>query len=722
MNEKQAKLEANASIDKDNTNLPKSEQPSTTVITVEANGKPPPPPSEENEIVISSLEMNDTLDKQHVDSLLDDLERSSPKSINAISIPHGIEITADSTQDAAYTISGKHHNMTDTEISLEQQQDHKITTKLRAVNVDLHDGSNSVRPTVAIVEQHSFLTTDTGDKEKIARLEAELLQAESLIVSMRRSSGYQLNGTTREIGTASDETDSKAEDDRISSNQQDHAEITSALQLNLEQQMNAKAEAENKARLLESKILILEQELCQQKEEVSKMDSMQENLQIQMTAKAEAENKARSAYDRIQQLELENDKKIIDLKVAHQQLVETRETIVEKDQELEKVRSERDEYERKATVLTTRLNAVKKKEAVKVNHVDEIEDDLKVALNELEQTKSDLEQALTEKTLFEQKLLYTEKLSKEHIDHLENALKEEQKLNEERKIKMTEYVEKKAQELRQIKEENDSLQVELTQNNRSLVDLNNRWKQLHTQWVQAQTRNRELQRDLHRTKKDSENLHKQGDTLEMKLSRSTNETEEHKNKRLAAKQELMSVLHTLENERDLTAKIRDVIKFTLTPNVLNQQKVVKELIEEFGVALEKLSIRLGKPLLTLPSDTTQDEAPSNNGLNNRTINSAYGEGTTTNSDIILVVEKLENESQRLSDAISAVATNVDRLLAVVHASGDRTCFTVLSELVSTGTMDRSPALQAERAAISNPLATIGRSHRYGQVPGASDNF
>jgi chromosome segregation ATPase len=501
-------------------------------------------------------------------------------------------------------------------------------------------------------------------------------------------------------------------------------EVSMALQLNLERQMNAKAEAENKVRLLASTIHTFEEQLFKQQEEISKNETLHENLRLQMTAKAEAENKARSAFDRMQQLESEIEMNRHDLTLAHELIVELREAVAEKERELNKVRSDRDEYERKVDGLTTRLNAARKKDAVKVNHLDEVVNDLEVALQDLEQTKSELQKSLTINALLEQKLQYCEMSSNERIDHLEKALKDEQHLNEERKIKMKDYVEKKAEELRQVKEENNSLQIDLTQTNHSLVELNNRWKQLHVQWVRAQTWNRELQRDLLRMKKDSEHLHKQGDTLEMKLSRSANETEEHKNKRLAAKQELLSVLRALENERDTTANLCDKIKFSFIPKLLNQQQALKELLEELVASLEKLSIRLGKPVPTPSSELTDGDDvgyDKNNGLHHKNVIPAIGE-VSIHSDANPLIEKLETESQNLSDVISSVAVNVDRLHMLVHASGDRTCFTILSDLVSAGTRVRSPALQVERHSLSNPLAAIGLSHRYGQVPGNTDNL
>ena len=490
--------------------------------------------------------------------------------------------------------------------------------------------------------------------------------------------------------------------------------LIQALQENLQHQMSAKAEAEDKVRKMEAKVRLLEDQIQKQANEMLKLDTIQENLQLQMNAKAEAEHKARSAYDRVQQLETKAESKMQELQQIQQQLSESRDIIDDKDRELDKVRNERDEYERKITALTTRLNAAKKLEAVKVNHVDEIEDDLKITSEELQKVKLELEQNKSAKRILEERLQYVEKVSREQIELLESSVAEEKRLNEERKMKMKYYVEKKTEELRQSKEENDSLQMELTQTNHSLVDLNTRWKQIHTQWVQAQTRNRELQRDLQRTKKDSEHLHKQGDTLEMKLSRSANETEEHKNKRLAAKQELMSVLRALEIERDVTTKLRDQIKFTFVPKMLHQQQTLTEIMQELTSSLEKLSIRLGKPLLALPEEPERDEV---SGVTNT--NGSHHDGTFSQADINPLVEKLDYESQKVSSVIAAVSNNVERLRALVHAGGDRTCLTVLSELVNTGGMQSSPAVQADRAR-TQLQAAIGRSHRYGQIPGTSD--
>jgi chromosome segregation ATPase len=163
------------------------------------------------------------------------------------------------------------------------------------------------------------------------------------------------------------------------------------------------------------------------------------------------------------------------------------------------------------------------------------------------------------------------------------------------------FIETKQEEIRLGKVQTDELTAELEQTNRLLREQTSRWKQLHAQWAQSQTRNRELQRDLNRIKKDSDDMHKIGDKMEMKLSRSAQETEEHKTKRLTAKHELMTVLRTLEGEREVSCKLRDSIKFTFTPKALSQQQLLKESLQEFEVELQNLSGRLGRPYLS-PTD------------------------------------------------------------------------------------------------------------------------
>lgn len=231
-----------------------------------------------------------------------------------------------------------------------------------------------------------------------------------------------------------------------------------------------------------------------------------------------------------------------------------------------------------------------------------------------------------------------------------------------------------------------------------------------------------MQRDLNRIKKDSENLHKQGDTLEMKLSRSANETEEHKNKRLAAKQELMSVLRTLDAERDSTSRLCQRVKFTVAPRILEQQQMLDDSSSGLDGALHRLALRSGKPMPASQSDCVHESDKRSRENGNSNSEPIHIEGTS-NTELLATIEKLDEETKRVSRVTASVVEQVERLRGLVDSMGDRSCFTVLSELVSTGSIASSPAaLQNHAHNISSVLPAIrGRTQGYGQVPHISEH-
>ena len=373
--------------------------------------------------------------------------------------------------------------------------------------------------------------------------------------------------------------ETKAELERLKSEQaqrmEDDGALLMELQSKLQEHMSARAEAENKVRLSEQSLQSLTQQNEEQAQKLQKYHEMDESWQEQKAAKADIENEFRDAQKQITKMEEEKDALREIISNLEKEVEELQRERMNQEEEVKAIRDQRDEQERREIALTNRLNAAKKKEADKANLAEHFEDEMKALRDDAKQARDQVEELTAAKASLEDELARTKTSSDARTRQAEIALADEKRLNEDRKGKMKAFIEKKSEELRQAKADSESLQTELNQTSRSLVDLNNRWKQLHAQWVQSQTRNRELQRDLNRIKKDSENLHKVGDTLEMKLSRSATETEEHKNKRLAAKNELMTVLKTLEAEREVSSRLRDAIKFTFTPKALSQQQLLK---------------------------------------------------------------------------------------------------------------------------------------------------
>lgn len=446
---------------------------------------------------------------------------------------------------------------------------------------------------------------------------------------------------------------------------------------------------------------------------------LQSSLQDHMTRQAEAEDRARKAEARMKKLEEElkaKEKAEADLAAMKERLKSVVSDKAHLELELAKLRTARDEHERKEIVLSNRLNAAKKKEAVKADLAERLEDEVKELRAELDATKEKLANSEGTGQKAEQDLKETTRQMTERVRLAETALADERRLNEDRKKKMKAFIESKQEEVRQGKIQVDELNAELDQTNRLLREQNSRWKQLHAQWVQSQTRNRELQRDLNRIKKDSESMHKMGGKMEMKLDKAAQQTEEHKNKRLTAKHELMTILRTLEGEREVSSRLRDSLKFTFTPKALSQQQLLKESLKDFDAELQKLSRRLGRPLppsidspgLFSDNDETDEPVaitpPESDGSAEEGKDAALNRSEIDSNHLI---SNLETETQRVSQCIMALTSSIERMHVVLDESGPNTCINALTTILMGGAPPQTggSSSQDERSSL-----------QYGQVP------
>jgi hypothetical protein len=465
------------------------------------------------------------------------------------------------------------------------------------------------------------------------------------------------------------------------------------------------------------------------------MVELQANLQNEMNRRAEAENDMRLAHAECEKV----NEEYASFKTSAEESIDTLTKEVEaikseKDallKEVEEIREERDEQARKEMALTTRLNAAKKKEAVKANAAEHYEDQVEELQKQASDFKSALETVTAERDQLQQELgewkIYAEKRTKQ----LETALNDEKKLNDERKRKMKGFVEAKTEEVRAAKADYVSLQTELDQTSHSLKELNQRYKQLHAQWVQSQTRNRELQRDMTKMKKDSEKMLKAGGTLEARLSRSAQESEDHRNKRIQAKHELMSVLSQLETERAVNNRLQESIKMTFTPKALSQQQTIQEALDEFEGALQKLSTRLGRPLPPPPMDTTSElladpigDHGSDDGSilgtnfdvsDDDDVRSGLSSGTNLSEiNTNKALQKLESETRRVSRNIVSFSSSVERMHALLDGAGPRNCVDVFSSMLLGGNSGQN---EETRAITGSRRPTTRGGSRYGQVSG-----
>ena len=458
------------------------------------------------------------------------------------------------------------------------------------------------------------------------------------------------------------------------------------------------------------------------------MVDLQANLQSQMSLRAEAEDAVRLAKAKADKMEKDRkttkEETETKLKELNKNLMAALEGKAALETELKTLKAERDDQARKEAALVNRLNAAKKKEAAKANAAEHYEEQVESLQNQCSQLQGDLSAATEEKKQVQEQLTQLKESSERRIQQLESMLNEERRLNEERKRKMKGFVEAKAEEIRSSKETHVSLQTELDQTNRSLMELNQRWKQLHAQWVQAQTRNRELQRDMNKMQKDSEKMHKAGGTLEMKLSRSALETEEHKNKRLTAKNELMAVLRQLEAERDLTNRLRDSIKFTFTPKAISQQQIIQETLGEFENELQRLAKRLGRPLAPPAEsmiDTVGEPSESSDNLDNPDnvdLNPDPARPSLAEANTQRLMSRLESETQRVSQCIMSFSASVERMHSLLSGPGTRNCVSVLQDLLTASGRNGHDPSNEETAAMTSGGRRSAGGTRYGQVPRA----
>jgi hypothetical protein len=217
-------------------------------------------------------------------------------------------------------------------------------------------------------------------------------------------------------------------------------------------------------------------------------------------------------------------------------------------------------------------------------------------------------------------------------------------------------------------------------------------------------------------------MHKIGDKMEMKLSKSAQETEEHKTKRLTAKHELMTILRTLEGEREVSSKLRDSLKFTFTPKALSQQQLLKESLKDFDTELQKLSRRLGRPLPpSIDSPGVFSDDDETEGATDE-VGAGSGEIADEGRDAILnrseidsnhLISNLESETQRVSQCIMALMSSIERMHVVLDESGPNTCINALTNILM-GNPPPQTNIIGERASI--------RSTRYGQVPQANRDY
>ena len=96
-----------------------------------------------------------------------------------------------------------------------------------------------------------------------------------------------------------------------------------------------------------------------------------------------------------------------------------------------------------------------------------------------------------------------------------------------------------------------------------------------------------------------------------------------------------------------------------------------------------------------------------------------GKASRTDADIQRLIGKLDHETQGVSQHIMALSGEIERLHMLIDVSGNRNCYTALSDIILGGSNGGSTDENGRGGGESSiPLRAI-RSHDYGQVPSNS---
>ena len=441
------------------------------------------------------------------------------------------------------------------------------------------------------------------------------------------------------------------------------------------------------------------------------LSELQQSLQNQMAIRAEAEHKIRmqnaeldSYKEKLQEYSKMEDE-VEKLRATLQQFIAEKSRL---EQEVETLRNGREDLEQKEIVLNNRLNEAKKAEANKSNVAGRLESENIRLSSELNKVKEEWDLTQKQKEKLESSMEKLKLKCVERVKMVEAALIEERNLNDERKKKMKVFVETKAEELRVAKGTSDELRSELKETKEALLNVRGKLEHVTKQHEIATTKNRELTRELNRMKKSSEQVSLGQVNLEMELHKSAQETEEHKNKRLTAKHELMTILRKLETEQAVSAKLRDSVKFTFTPKALSQQQLLNENLQDFESQLLKLSRRLGKALPpSLNRIENEDDSYGYGDDRQIGMDEANGDNEDENAasgtqgkkkisrsewDTSRLVSTLDQETQKVSKAIMSFSNAVERMQSLLDDSGERTCVSTLNEMFSIMAASRTDSL------------------------------
>eukprot|EP00978_Attheya_sp_CCMP212_P010023 scaffold24007_cov49-Attheya_sp.AAC.2 len=352
-------------------------------------------------------------------------------------------------------------------------------------------------------------------------------------------------------------------------------------------------------------------------------------------------------------------------------------------EELLKVRQELDVSQQQHAVLSNRLNEARKGESTARSQSNRFESKFLEACEELKAMQEGLQIVTKERDSLKTNADSLKGKCIKRVEQTERALDNERKLNEERKAKMKVFVQTKGEELRTAQESAEMWRTDLDE---TRVSLRQALKRIETQerCMQDQQKSYEaLKEECKALQAASQKRNRKGDSLEWELHQSTLQAEEHKNKRLTAKNELLALLKQLEVERAINHQLRNGIKLNILPKASSQSQKVAEAVERLETQLQNLVNYFN--VITPPRD---ESSPNSTSFSNtqETIKGSPKDGSISNAegDAAELISELEADTDRTSSGVEELLSGINSMEHLIRRQmnqGEETCISTFSRWV-----------------------------------------
>eukprot|EP00588_Corethron_pennatum_P007934 CAMPEP_0194290430 /NCGR_PEP_ID=MMETSP0169-20130528/41216_1 /TAXON_ID=218684 /ORGANISM="Corethron pennatum, Strain L29A3" /LENGTH=994 /DNA_ID=CAMNT_0039038003 /DNA_START=243 /DNA_END=3224 /DNA_ORIENTATION=- len=200
----------------------------------------------------------------------------------------------------------------------------------------------------------------------------------------------------------------------------------------------------------------------------------------------------------------------------------------------------------------------------------------------------------------------------------------------------------------------------------------------------------------------SDHLNKNDRTLKIDLNSKVKEVEDHKSKRALAKHETMTLLRTLDSEREASRKLTESIRLFTVPAVLTQQNDIVGLVGSMDESLDLLSRKLGVPdtpstvpslRLTTSGNEASIKADKSIEITSVVTDTAgpsrFAGDARDGRNSRVTSSGLDHEIGQLAEDVRVITFRVERLRVLADAANRKSCVGALKGAIF-GVVDAPP--------------------------------